>query len=441
MKNSLGGRRYIPGIPASVPPHRLPARTGLALPLVLTLGLLAARLVPAAPLSDPLGRPLPPSLHLAYPPLYQLVAPLFTLWDGVSMLSMSRLHGFLLGLLVLFVAWRVGRALRLRRRPAEQRGAQALREVRVFLSALLGLVAFVAAGLLWHRPMAALAGAPPGDVVFDAHTHTNVSHDVRGTLMRGFDTEADLRWHARAGFDAVFVTDHNTVAGLRPPAPRADARVEAERRPPVPCPGIEVSAWKAHIVLLGDSLPVDPRRYNGSLEGLERLLGESERAYGALSVLSLPEYERNHRDRLDSLFAAGADGLELVNAAPKANELTRARRDSIAALARRFNRFVVGASDSHGWGATNMVWNVMALPHPEGPAPALCAALLEGLRRGFGSSQIVERHRLRSDSGWPVWLTPVGVVWETWRSMDWVLTMAWLAWVWLLWAAFRRRYT
>ena len=402
---------------------------------------MAARLVPAVPLGDPLGRPLPPSLHLAYPPLYLVLAPLFTLWDGVSMLSTSRLRGFLVGLLVLFVAWRVARALSLWKQRADGRRGPALREVRVFLSALLGLVAFVAAGLLWHRPMAALAGVPAGNVVFDVHSHTNVSHDVRGTLMRGFDTEADLRWHARAGFDAVFVTDHNTVAGLRPPAARAAARVDAEGRRPVPCPGIEVSAWKAHIVLLGDSLPVDPRRYNGSLEGLERLLGESERAYGALSVLSLPEYERNHRDRLDRLFAAGADGLELVNAAPKANELTRVRRDSIAAHARRANRFVVGASDSHGWGATNMVWNVMALPGPAVAGPALCAALLEGLRRGFGGSQIVERHRLRPDSAWPVWLTPVGVAWETWRAMNWSLTAAWLAWVWLLWAAFRRRYT
>ena len=53
----------------------------------------------------------------------------------------------------------------------------------------------------------------------------------------------------------------------------------------------------------------------------------------------------------------------------------------------------------------------------------------------------MERHRLRADSAWPVLLTPAGVVWETWRAMNWTLTAAWLAWVWLLWAAARRRYT
>jgi hypothetical protein len=409
-----------------------PAGPGLLVPLGLTAGLLAARAAAAPPLSDPLGTPLPPSLHLAYPPLYLLFAPLFTLWDGVSMLAMSRLKGFLLGLLLLYVVWRGGRLLWRRiawsDRPAPE--APLRRELVILAGAFSALLLFVVVGLLWHRPMAALAGAGANDVRFDVHSHTSVSHDVQGTLMRGFDTDADLRWHRRAGFDAVFVTDHNTVAGLGP-----------HSGPPVLCPGIEVSAWKAHVVLLGDSVAVDRTRYNGSLDALRRLLAESDSVYGALSVLSLPEYERNHWARLETLAAAGADGFEIVNASPKANELSRARRDSVVALARRTNRFVVGASDSHGWGATSMVWNLMRVPGGSQGADIVCTALLHGLRGGFGSSRIIERHRLRADSAWPVLLTPAGVVWETWRAMGWTLTAAWLAWVWLLWAAARRRYT
>jgi hypothetical protein len=275
--------------------------------------------------------------------------------------------------------------------------------------------------------MAALAGAGPDIVVFDVHSHSNVSHDVGGTLMGGFDTEANLRWHQRAGFDAVFVTDHNTVAGLAPRAPLAAAGL------PALCPGIEVSAWHAHVVLLGDTVAVDAGRYNGSLPELVRLLAESDSVYGALSLLSLPEYERNHRERLDSLAAAGADGFELVNASPKANELDRAERDRVAALARRTNRFVVGASDSHGWGATSMVWNLVRIRR--GTAQSnLCDAILRELRRGFSAVRIVERHRLRPDSPWPLWLTPLGMLWETWRSMGWQLTVSWLVWVWLLWS-------
>jgi hypothetical protein len=394
-------------------------------------GLLLARVWHTAPLADPLGDPLPPALHLAFPLTYVLFAPLFTLWDGVSMLSMSRLHGFLVGLVVLYVAWRGGRALWWRiawsDRPPPR--APLRRELGLLATAVAALLLFVGVGLLWHRPMAALAGTGNA-LVFDVHSHTNVSHDVRGTLMKGFDTEANLRWHQRAGFDAVFITDHNTVAGLRP-----------HSGAPALCPGIEVSAWRAHVVLLGDSTPVDPRRYNGSLDALELLLRESDSLYGALSVLSLPEYERNHRDRLDSLVAAGADGFELVNAAPKANEMTRSRRDSVAALARRTGRFVVGASDSHGWGATNMVWNLLPLAGSKPAGPAACTAVLRALREGFDVTRIVERRRLRPDSAWPGWLTPAGVLWEAWRGLTWPLTLSWLAWIWLLWGAFHRRYT
>ena len=400
------------------------------MPLALTAGLMAARAAAAPPLADPLGAALPPSLHLSYPMLYVVFAPLFTLWDGVSMLSMSRLEGFLAGGAILYVAWRLWRVLwrRLAWSRSRPRRAPVRGELALLLASLTALALFVGVGLLWHRPMASLAGAGPDTVVFDVHSHSNVSHDVEGTLMRGFDAGANLRWHARAGFDAAFLTDHNTVAGLR-------------ARPGLPalCPGIEVSAWKAHVVLLGDSLPVDRRRYNGSLDALRTLLHESDSAYGAVSVLSLPEYERNHRGRLDTLIAAGADGFEVVNASPKANEISRARRDSVIALARAANRFVVGASDSHGWGATSMVWNLMAAPGWATENPPVCTRLLEGLRQGFGSSRIVERHRLRADSGWPGWLTPVGVVWETWRAMGWMLTAAWLAWVWLVWVAVRGR--
>ena len=360
-----------------------------------------------------------------------LLAPLFSLWDGVSMLSLTRLRGFLTGVVVLYVGWRLVRAIWRRLAPSDAPSIRApvRRELGLLAGALAALVVFTVAGLLWHRPMARLAGAGPAMVVFDVHTHTNASHDVRGTLMRGFDAEAARRWHGRAGFDAFFVTDHNTVAGL----PRFAGQ-------PVACPGIEVSAWKAHVVLLGDSRAVDRARYNDSLDELRTLLAESDRTYGALSVLSLPEYERNHWGRLDSLIAAGADGLEIVNASPAPNELTPARRDAVIALARRTGRFVVGASDSHGWGATSMVWNVMPAPSPRPTGAALCDALLAGLRAGFGTTRIVERHRLRAEDAWPGWLTPVGVVWETWRSLSGSLTIAWLIWIWLLWAIRRSRH-
>jgi hypothetical protein len=319
-------------------------------------------------------------------------------------------------------------------------GFSMLKEIRVLAVALLLLAAFLLGGALWHRPMLALTGVDPHDIVVDFHSHTNVSHDVRDTWMRGFDTEANRRWHTRAGFDATFVTDHNVRSRQSPVASREStvAGRQSSTTSTVMCPGIEVSAWRAHIVLLGDTMPVDRSRYNGSLEALLTLLATSDSALGALSVASLPEYRRNHWTRLDQLVTAGLDGFEIVNASPKANELPRAERDSVIALARAHNRFVVGVSDSHGWGATSMVWNLV---HPSEPAPPdPCSAVLQSLRGGFPAVRIVERHRLRPDAWWPTWLTPAGVVWEAWRSMGWALSAAWMIWIWAI-ALGRRRHS
>ncbi len=408
----------------------------LAAPLGLTALLLCARLVSVPALSDPVAGAAPASLGLAVPWLYLVLAPLFTLWDGVSMLSMGRLRGFLVGLVALYLAWRVGRQLWPRNAVAYRAAPRfsMLKEIRIIAVSLLLLATFLVGGALWHRPMLALTGADLHDIVVDFHSHTNVSHDVRNTWMRGFDTEANRRWHTRAGFDATFITDHNTVAGLKAGEPATrDQKGQA-----VACPGIEVSAWRAHIVLLGDTLPIDRGRYNRSLDALLTLLATSDSTLGALSIASLPEYRRNHWDRLDRLVAAGLDGFEVVNASPKANELPRAGRDSVIALARARNRFVVGVSDSHGWGATSMVWNLV---HPSGAAPSdPCSAVLRSLRTGFPAVRIIERHRLRPDAWWPTWLTPLGVVWETWRSMGWALTAAWLVWIWA-WAVRPRQRT
>jgi hypothetical protein len=386
------------------------------LPIGLTLGLGLARAAALAPLTNPVTHATPAGLHLAVPELYLVFAPFFTLWDGASMLSMRRMVGLLIGLAVSYVLYRGWKAFA---RPGRFSAGRESVSLGLSLALLFG---FLFIGATWHRPMLALAGVEPGQLVVDFHSHTNVSHDVRNTLMRGFDAETARRWHARAGFDALFITDHNTLDGL--PAHRARARLH-----PTLCPGIEVSAWHSHIVLLGDTLPVERGRYNGSFAGLLTLITTSDSLYGALSVASLPEYRNNLWDRLDTLVTAGLDGFEIVNAAPKANELSASDRDSVVRFAHSRNRFLVGVSDSHGWGATNMVWNLVSVSGPEREHD-LCGAVLDRLRDGFTAVQIIERNRLRPDDWWPMWLTPVGLVWTTWRTMGWRLTLAWFGWIW-----------
>jgi hypothetical protein len=413
-------------------------------PVGLTLWVLAARIAAVPALSDPVNGSAG-SLALSVPALYLVLAPVFSMWDGISMLSMSRLKGFLWGLLLLYVIWRALHWTWTSRTRTGSLARRWLRELGVLAASFTLLLAFLITGALWHRPMLSPAGVSAGERVIDFHSHTNASHDVAGTLMNDFDAAANLRWLARAGFDAVFITDHNVIGrrssvtgepglhGPDEPGPHGPGKSST-----VPCPGIEVSAWRAHIVLLGDTLPVDRRQYNQSLESLLRLLETSESTYGSLSVASLPEYRRNHWQRLDTLVQAGLDGFEIVNASPKANELTVAERDTVIGLARTHRRFVVGVSDSHGWGATSMVWNLVSVPPPTPPG-ALCGAVLSRLANGFDAVRVIERHRLRPEAWWPMALTPVGVVWQTWRSMGWLLTVSWLLWIWLIWGIAHRR--
>ena len=69
------------------------------------------------------------------------------------------------------------------------------------------------------------------------------------------------------------------------------------------------------------------------------------------------------------------------------------------------------------------------------PEPARAAAASQiHSNQDQVSAVPIERHRLRPDAWWPLCLTPLGVVWETWRSMGWALTWSWLAWIWA-WAA------
>jgi hypothetical protein len=101
---------------------------------------------------------------------------------------------------------------------------------------------------------------------------------------------------------------------------------------------------------------------------------------------------------------------------------------------------VVGVSDHHGWGATSMVWNLVPVRGWRTQPDQLCDRILGRLDHGIGSVQILERHRLRADSSWPLLLTPAGVIWETWRGLTLPVTLSWLVWIWALgWAAAARK--
>ena len=194
-------------------------------------------------------------------------------------------------------------------------------------------------------------------------------------------------------------------------------------------------------MLLGGEVDSVRGPYRRDWAGLLQLLADADTTYGALSVASLPEYERNHWGRLDSLVAAGLDGFEIVNASPKANELTRARRDTVIALARRTGTLRGGRErpprlGRHQHGLEPGARARAGATGPSGSAPGSWTRC----RPGSPPSPWSSATGFGPTTGGPCWLTPIGVVWETWRGMGWAITVAWLAWIWALWIVGRTRY-
>jgi len=390
---------------------------------LLSAALLTAKLAfPVAALTDPTGAPIPGGIHLSFPLVNLLLAPLFDSWDGVTLLAMPRLHAFLIGALVLGATWSIGSAIR------ERRLRWGLATAKLAL-AIAALALFVFVGVAWRRSMARIAGVPDRTYVVDLHSHTTVSHDVKGWLQDDFDLEASRRWHAEGGFDVFFVTDHNRNDGWT-----ASDLVGT----PAACPGEELSLWRAHIVTLGNIDSIPRSLYADSAAGLARIFGESESRWHALTLASIPEYDDNHFGDLPDWIAQGVDGFEISNPAPKANRQRRERQDSVVSLARRSEKWLAGVTDQHGMAATVQSWTLIAATDQRwaGAAPGLpdpCPQILQRLaERPATGIQVVERHRLRVDSRWPLWSTTIAMVWEGWRAAGWAQVASWLCWIWLL---------
>ena len=360
----------------------------------------------------PLGAPLPAGLHLAYPWLYVVLAPLFTpVGRRLDAQHDAGCGAFSPASLVLYVAWRLARVLWRRLawsdappiRGAAAPGARAAGRRRSRPWPL-----FIAGGLLWHRPMARLAGAGAGQPSCSTCTATPTSPTTCGARSCAASTpRPTCRWHGRAGFDAFFVTDHNTVGGPVRTAGAAGRSVPASRS----ARGRRTSScWATRCRWTSAATTARSTRS-------ARCWPTSDSAYGALSVLSLPEYERNHADRLDSLIAAGRGRLR------DRERLAQGQRD-LARAARLGDR--AGAAHQPLRRGRERQPRLGRHQHGlESHADAGAAAdRRRGLRRAAGRASAAASARRGSSSAtgsaptarWPAWLTPVGVVWETWRG-------------------------
>jgi hypothetical protein len=353
-------------------------------PLTATLValILAGAVTPLPALVDAVTGSAPGDAGLHRPVAYLVLAPLSTTLDALTFLSLERARWALAGWAALLVLWSAARP-----------GGVGAR-VRRAAAGLLVLVGLVAAALVLPRPAPRLVTESRSLTVLDYHAHTQASHDGR----KGWTPERLAHWHARQGFDASYVTDHNQVFH------GASAAVQL-------LPGAEWSVHRQHVLALGAPVEIDRERFQRTTARMLRVFGELDRG-GAFTVAALPEYWRNHWDRLDAFVAAGVGGFEIVDCAPKALGFPPAGRRRVLELASRNDLLVVGASDNHGWGAVTCVWN-LAVPGAG----------------GFRGNRVLARSLALTQGEGAAWAAAVTQPWRLARTLTWTERVSWLTWI------------
>lgn len=402
--------------------RRLPSWT---VPAALTVLVLLARLIPVPPLIDlATGKPAE-GFSLVFPLGYQLFAPFSALADLLTLNALAQHLAWLAWLLLGW--WPLRRLLRGRGRPASF-----AREAGLYALWLALVAAFLAWATLAPRPMARLRADDPEVLVFDMHSHSARSWDGR----RSFGPKENMEWHRAAGYSASFLTDHN----------RAEGSAEAKRLSGAGLRslfGVELSLHGAHVVVLGPRSEPKQKDYEDGPAGLARLFRDCGPRFGALCVMSLPEYRRHHWTELEALADGGVSGFELLNGTPKGLAFSARERAAVLELSRRRNLPVFAASDDHGFSRAAPAWNAARLEgHALLGADALERALLARLKKdGYAATRVVARARREP----PAVLLPLEAplaLWTLVRTLTPLQSAVTLLWLWAAWlalAAARRR--
>jgi predicted metal-dependent phosphoesterase TrpH len=375
-----------------------------------------------------------PEAHIVLSPAYVLLAPLSNVLDTLTLLSKSQHIALVAGVLVLFVLWRVVAAV--------ARRTTARGHVVSTLVFLVAVVLVYAATAFLPRPMAALATDNADLLIVDFHSHTDASHDG----VSGWTIQDTRDWHAAAGFDVAYVTDHATVAAAETgmatnPVPAAEGVTLLQ--------GIETGWNGEHVGVLGAE-----RMYKGILMADLKNVDPDALELASLIRGREPIIVWHHPRELvaarlpvaSDTLGAGLRAIELVNGDPSSLDRMRRDRAAIIAYADRHNLALTSGTDNHGYGRTAPNWTLMHLRGWRGAAgDELEAAIEQSLREGrYGITRVVER--TVEDPGAQTWRTALSVALVPWRmfttlSMD--ERVSWLAWTWgaaaLGWWVRRRR--
>lgn len=350
-----------------------------------------------------------PSFHLELPKLHLLFTPFCSVADYLTLLSAQQAYVMLAWVFVLVYAlwgWKKGTIL------------------------FLFFVGFTAWGALVPRPMGRLVAENSETLLVDFHSHTRASHDGRPS----FGPEENMRWHQAQGYGAGFITDHNQITSAEEAAFLSEGNWrETGYRSLI---GEEISLWKTHLVVLGSKERIDNLPFDSDPAKVEPFI-RAMKAKGFLVIASLPEYWWYHwGEGVQKLIAAGIDGFEIVNSAPKALDFPVSKRLEILDELKRKNLFFTGISDNHGYGYATAVWNAVQVPGWQTMAPgSLEASLLYTLRNDrFNAVQVLERARYLHRNNIELIFSPVFNALYYWRGLGPWQAVSWACWIWLGWA-------
>lgn len=391
------------------------------IPIAITVLILAAALLgPSALVTGASGRPAT-GVRLDVGWGYIALAPLTSVMDTLSVLALGQHYAVLATLILIFVLWRVVRT-RSPGGPVRRVGV----ELGIAGLSLLGLAAFYGYGMVGPRPMAALVPSDEDVVVVDVHSHTEHSHDSRV----GF-TAADRRaWHADAGFDAVYVSDHRTWQGYEDAAPNNPATAGEGT---VLLSAIEIKFAGKYASALGDA-----SRYRRAVEGNDLHMDTIYRLYEETGVR--PTFVLTIPSGLESVVASTPDtigfvAVELSDASPRGLEQSRRDRERLLRMADSLDLALVAASNNHGWGRTAAAWTLMRIPGWRHlPPDRLGDAIEQKLHRDRRQASWVAERRVPWAGNDPVALaaTVPAITWNMFGGMSPAERVSWLAWTWAL---------
>jgi hypothetical protein len=397
-------------------------------PAAGTLLVAAAALAPAAALRAGVDDAAAAGVAVATPAGYVALSPFTRLADVLCVLSTQQHVALAVTLLVLAAAWKVAR-----RCPRASALRTCARAGGACALTLATFVVLLAGAVFAPRPMARLVAEDPDEVRVDFHTHTNASHDVPGWF-----TPARRRaWHAGAGFDVAYVSDHKRVHGALAAARGNPARAGAGLSV---LPALE-SWWQGvHVVILGDAA-LDPALLAD--EQADRALAAalaSGRLAGRPAPVAFAAIPDDVLRNLTPARLAGMPwvrGVEVADGAPRAIAQRDREGAAIAARAAALGIVPLAATNHHGWGRTAVAWNLVRVPGWRDLEPAALGARLEDvLRRGdAGAVRVVTRARPRvapagAARAATLALTLPAVLWQAAGELPAAERGVWLAWLW-----------